>query len=155
MLRGRNEFREKTGFKMILGGGFRRQQLLGTPGVTLGLIPDSGRAGRELIFGTLFEFLAAELGRVAVPPLPVTDPAEPTLAPHGTRGPVFPVVAMLGALMGAMIVLWPTGLPPGTVGAVGTEIVPLFCADANDVAMSRNVAATFSFFRATVALMNN
>lgn len=93
-------------------------------------MPDSGRAGRGFMFGTLFEFLAVEFGRVGVPPLPVTEPAEPTLAPHGTRGPAFPVVVVLGALMGAMIVLWPTGLPLGTVGAVGTAIVPLFCADA-------------------------
>jgi hypothetical protein len=57
------------------------------------------------MFGTPFEFFAVEFARVAIPLLPVTEPAEPTAAPHGTRWPAFPVVVVLGALMGAMMVL--------------------------------------------------
>ena len=88
-------------------------------------MPDSGRAGLDFKFGTPSWFPAVELGRVGIPLLPVTEPAEPTDAPHGTRCPTLPVVVVLGALIGAMIVLWPTGLPLGIVGEVGITIVPV------------------------------
>ena len=128
------------------------QQLLGTPGVTLGLMPDSGLAGRDFKFGTLFEFLTVEFGIVANPLLPLTEPAEPTLAPHGIRGPAFPVVGMLGELIGAMIVLWPSDLPLGIVGVVGVDVVPPVCAEANGVARINIAVANIRFLGAIAAL---
>lgn len=107
------------------------QQLLPTPGVTLGLIPEidpadcvpgAGAPGPDMMMGTPLCVLVPP-GVVPSPALPGTEPG--VEEPHGLPEPGTPVVLVRGALMpGEIIVLWPTGRPDGYVGVVGVVSVP-------------------------------
>jgi hypothetical protein len=59
---------------------------------------------------------------------------------------------MLGELIGAMIVLWPSDLPLGIVGVVGVDVVPPVCAEANGVARINIAVANIRFLGAIAAL---
>jgi hypothetical protein len=122
------------------------QQLPGTPGVMLGLMPRmEPEVGWLVAEGTPFCVVALPVAGVPTPALPGTEPNDVADPLHGAPAPARPELGSSGEeTAGEMIVLCPTGGPEGIVGVVGVVVVP--CASAVPIEIKTTVATAITRF---------